>query len=329
MPKSLEELKASAPNKLILRNFQSPGDLVTLTALIRDIHKSYPGIFMTDAHTSCPAIFENNPFITQIDEHDPDAITLKCDYPLIHESNEAPFHFIHGFIQDFNSKMNLNVKPSLFKGDIHISPEERGWMSQVQEITKKDEKYWIVVSGGKHDYTAKWWNPNKLQKVVNMFKGVITFVQVGESKHHHPELNNVIDLRGKTDLRQLIRVIYNSAGIICPVTSLMHFSAAIEYKWDKDRIRPCIVVAGGREGNHWEAYPGHQYLHTIGMLDCCKHGGCWKSKIGPLDGSKPIKNTSYCSKPTLSLGDVIIPKCLDMISEYDVIKAVQKYLEYP
>lgn len=326
--KSIEELKSTAPNKVIIRQFQSPGDIVMLTVLLRDIHTSYPNLFQIDVRTACPEIFENNPYITKLDESDPDVTIMKADYNLVHKSNEYAYHFVHGFVQDFNEKFDVNIKTTLFKGDIHISDEEKGWISQVQEITKKDEKYWIVVSGGKNDYTAKWWSPYKMQKVVDALKDRITFVQVGESQHHHPQLNNVVDLRGKTDLRQLIRVIYHSAGVICPVTSLMHFSAAIEYKWDKDRIRPCIVIAGGREGNHWEAYPGHQYLHTIGMLDCCKHGGCWKSKIGPLDGSKPIAKASYCSKPVLSKGDIVLPKCLDMITEYDVIKAVEKYLEY-
>ena len=32
-----------APEKLILRNFQSPGDIVMLTAAVRDLHRAYPG----------------------------------------------------------------------------------------------------------------------------------------------------------------------------------------------------------------------------------------------------------------------------------------------
>jgi hypothetical protein len=38
--------------KLILRNFQSPGDLVMLTAVVRDLHACCPGKYRTDVRTS-------------------------------------------------------------------------------------------------------------------------------------------------------------------------------------------------------------------------------------------------------------------------------------
>jgi ADP-heptose:LPS heptosyltransferase len=314
--------------KVILKNHQSPGDLVMLSALVRDIQKCCPGQYQVDLDVTCKEIFENNPYITKLNPKDPDIIKINADYNLIHDSNRRPFHFIHGFIQDFNEKMDEKIYPTEFKGDIHLSGDEKVWYSQVYELIGKDVPYWIVVSGGKHDYTAKWWNHNKLQQVINYFKDKITFVQVGEKEHHHPILENSINLIGKTDLRQLIRLIYHSYGIVCPVTSLMHFSAAIENKFDKDRIRPCVVIAGGREGSHWEQYPGHAFLDTIGRLKCCKNGGCWKSKIGNLDKSNHIKGQSYCENPVVSKGNIIIPKCLDMITEFDVIHAINNFLEY-
>jgi hypothetical protein len=54
--------------KLILKNFLSPGDIVTLTAAVRDLHKCYPHQFITDVRTPCPHLWENNPFITPLDE---------------------------------------------------------------------------------------------------------------------------------------------------------------------------------------------------------------------------------------------------------------------
>ena len=38
----------------------------------------------------------------------------------------------------------------------------------------------------------------------------------------------VLDLRGKTDLRQLIRLVYHAQGVLCPVTLAMHLAAAVE-----------------------------------------------------------------------------------------------------
>ena len=38
----------SSVRKIILRNRQSPGDIVVLSAAVRDLHLTYPGQFLTD-----------------------------------------------------------------------------------------------------------------------------------------------------------------------------------------------------------------------------------------------------------------------------------------
>src|SRR5260221_4546129 len=72
------------PRKLILRNHQSPGDIVMLTAAVRDLHRTFPGQFLTDVRTSCSAFWENNPHLTPLNDDDPAVELLHCDYPLIH-----------------------------------------------------------------------------------------------------------------------------------------------------------------------------------------------------------------------------------------------------
>lgn len=47
--------------KLILRNFQSPCDILMLTAAVRDLHACYPGLFQTDVSTSCPDLWPHTP----------------------------------------------------------------------------------------------------------------------------------------------------------------------------------------------------------------------------------------------------------------------------
>ena len=152
-------------------------------------------------------------------------------------------------------------------------------------------------------------------------------MQCGEGHHYHPKLKNVIDLVGKTDLRQLVRLMWHADGVICPVTMLMHLAAAVETKPGRPKNRPCVVIAGGREPSHWEAYPHHQYLHTNGALPCCDHGGCWKSRVEPL-GDDDEKDDSLCLHPIALPSGVKLPKCLDMITAMDVIRAVENYLEF-
>ncbi len=308
-------------NKLILRNFQSPGDIVMLTAAVRDLHLCCPGSWLVDVRTSCPQLWERNPYLTPLDEDDPDVETIDCHYPLIHRSNHAPYHFIHGFIEFLNERLGLNVKPTAFKGDIHLSDQEKSWISQVHEQTGEDTRFWIVVSGGKYDFTAKWWDPGRFQKVIDCFQGDPLFVQVGEAGHHHPPLEGALDLRGKTDLRQLVRLVYHAAGVLTPVNLLMHLAAAVETKPGMPKNRPCVTVAGGREPPHWEAYPHHQFLHTNGALPCCDDGGCWKSRVKPLgDGDANDDPDRLCVDV---VGD--LPRCMDLITAEQVIASVALY----
>lgn len=307
--------------KLILSNFQSPGDLVMLTAAVRDLHLRYPGRFLTDVRSPCPQLWEHNPYITAIRRSDPDAEPVECEYPLIHRSNREPWHFLHGFIHHLNSKLDLDIQLTAFKGDIHLAPVERQWISQVSEITRLQVPFWIINAGGKRDYTIKWWDQARYQAVVDRFRGRILFVQVGESHHHHPPLDGALDLRGKTDLRQLIRLVYHAQGVLGPVSLAMHLAAAVEVLPGMPQNRPCVVVAGGREPPHWEAYPHHQFLHTVGALPCCDNGGCWKSRTLPLgDGDERDRPENLCVQVVNHL-----PACMDLIAIDDVVRRIEFY----
>lgn len=113
--------------KLILSNFQAPGDAVMLTAAVRDLHRSYPGQFQTDVRTPYPELWDNNPYLTEIYEHDPQARAIDCEYSLIRESNSVPYHCLHGFVRDLSDKLAREIRVTEFKGDIHLSSAEREW----------------------------------------------------------------------------------------------------------------------------------------------------------------------------------------------------------
>lgn len=311
--------------KLILSNDQSPGDIVMLTAAVRDLHRSFPGAFLTDVRTPCPQMWDGNPHITRLEAGAPGVETIPCEYPLIHRSNAAPFHFIHGFIQYLSEKLQLTITPTEFKGDIYLTPQERNWASQVHDMVGRDIEYWVVSAGGKYDYTIKWWDAFRFQQVIDRFRGQIQFVQVGERIHHHPRLEGAIDLRGKTDLRQLIRLVYHASGVLTPISLLMHLAAAVPTRPDRPRSRPCVAIAGGREPTQWEAYPDHQFLHTIGALPCCETGGCWRSRTLPLgDGEDNDQADRLCL-------DVVghLPRCMDLITAQHVIERIELYLAHP
>jgi ADP-heptose:LPS heptosyltransferase len=296
-----------------------------MTAVVRDLMLAYPGCFVLDVRTSAPEIWESNPYLTPLDENDPSVRSIELHCPLIHQSNERPFHFIHAFAQYLEDQLGIPIPLTSFKGDIHISTIEKSWFSQIEEMGFPGN-FWIVVAGGKYDFTAKWWDPAQAQAVVDHFQGRILFVQCGEANHWHPRLTGVLDLVGKTDLRQFIRLIYHADGVLCPVTSAMHLAAAIETKPGKPRNRACVVVAGGREPSHWEAYTHHQFISTNGALSCCEWGGCWRSRCQPVGDGDP-KDETVCENPVQITPDLRIARCMNMITAADVIRRIEMYYE--
>jgi ADP-heptose:LPS heptosyltransferase len=324
-PSILQECEA--PIKLMISQHQSPGDLIMLSAAVRDLHKTYPGLFQTCMRTPCAQLWENNPHHTPLSDKDPAAMWLAAEYPLINTSNQGQHHFIHGFRLDLERKLGLKINPGAMKGDIHLSIQERSWFSQVHEILGKDVPFWIIDAGTKTDYTNKQWEIARYQAVVDALPEV-TFVQIGARQHKHEELkgDNLINLVGKTNIRQFVRLMYHAAGVITPVSFPMHLAAAVQmHPRYKRKERPCIVIAGGREPAMWEAYSNHQFLHTCGMLPCCASGGCWAARIKPLGDGNDKDYLNLCKRPVKSESGQIVPKCMDMIQVDDVVKKVHMY----
>ena len=296
---------------LILRNFQSPGDILVMTAAVRDLKRWYPELNI-DVRTSAQELWENNPYLSNLQESD--SLILDAEYGrnqggLIHQSNQRQdIHFLNGFIEDLNAKLGLFVKLTEFKPDIHLTAQERTAIP-FMELQNVDD-FWIIVSGGKNDFPAKHVPVSFWQQVIDGLPNT-TFVQLGAMEqgddpthqHVHPPLqgSNVIDLRGRTSLRDCLTLIYHSSGVTCNVTFFMHAAAALN--------RPCVVVAGGREPWWWERYPGHDFLHTMGKLSCCASGGCWLAKCPKL------------------INDV--PQCLTLIKAEEVIQKIQEKKHLP
>ena len=95
-----------------------------LTAAVRDLHLCYPGQFVTDVRSACPELWENNPNLTALAEGDPGVELIECSYPIINHANQRPYQCLHGFIEFLNATLHLSIKPTRFKGDIHLSDQD-------------------------------------------------------------------------------------------------------------------------------------------------------------------------------------------------------------
>src|SRR5271166_2723367 len=102
---------------LILTCNLSPGDVLMMTAAVRDLHLAYPGQFRTDVRTTAEAIWENNPYVTPLNEANPAVRSLPMRYDLIHQSNHGPYHFIHGYARHLEDELGLRI-PLTISGEI-------------------------------------------------------------------------------------------------------------------------------------------------------------------------------------------------------------------
>lgn len=314
--------------KLIIRSWLSVGDVVTMTAAIRELHCQYQDQFVTDVRTPFPDLWANNPYVTPIEDDDQEAQLIQLSYSdhpwyNVHRSNQHPVHIIECYAADLARQLQLpHLRITEFKGDIHLSDSEKGWISRVHEVTGRPRPYWIINAGVKHDFTVKQWPTENYQEVIDRTKDRITWIQVGHEKHDHPRLEGVIDAVGKTSLRELVRMVYNADGILTPISALVHLSAAIERPPDKFQfLRPTFIIAGGREPVSWFAYRGQQVFHTVGALDCCKTGGCWKARRIPRGDGDKKDSSNLCKRPVDEF-----PECMRMITPDQVIAAMENYL---
>lgn len=331
--------------KIIFETKLSPGDVVMLTAAIRDFYSVYSYKYDVGVSTFFPDLFLNNPYVNQFefqkvsegkfensskfeDENGDPIESLYVHYPIINDCNEQPYHFLHGY-RKFLQAHYGPIPQGPYRGDIHLSEEEKSGTEILDRFGIKGP-FWIVCAGGKRDFTTKWWDPNRYREVVRYFRGKIQFVQIGSKKDFHQPIPEAINLVGKTSVRDLVNLTYHCNGIVCPITLIMHLAAAVPLRKDFPlSSRPCVVVAGSREPAHWTQYPGHQHLHRNGMLPCSPlGGGCWKGRCQVIDDDSPSNDEkALCSLPVQVNPTLRIPKCMDMIKASDVIRSIELYRE--
>lgn len=293
-----------------------------VTAAVRDFKIAHPDVDIS-VNTLHMPLWDNNPYITNSSRRRLSS-RITVDYSAyINIANQAPGHFVTKIHKWLERITGLTIPVTLGHGDIHMSADE------VNSKPITDKPYWIIVCGGKTDFTTKWWNYNHANKVVENLSDRFDFVQIGGKptgvypEHVNFPLNGVINMIGDTSIRDLIKLIYHSEGVICPVTFPMHLAAAIPNK--DGTAKKCVVIAGGREPPHWEAYPGHRFLHTVQKLDCCKTGGCWARRAQLVNDGQPWNNNQLCVKPVQIDPELRIAQCMHDIDAEAVITAVNSY----
>ena len=315
-------VKESNAKKLLLINRLAPGDVLVMSSAIRALHETYPGEYLTDIRTPCNELYNNNPYITKLNYSEAeytainktlskgkedgkvlemgDITVIDMQYPEIHRSGKSGAHFGCGHRKFLQRVLGVKIKQDDIRPDIFLSQAERDWLSPVVDKRNYEGSFWAINAGSKGDFTLKQYP--YYQEVVDALKDEVQFVQIGQKSHNHNPLRGTIDMVGETTIRELIRLIYHADGVLTCVSLPMHIAAALG--------KPCVVVAGAREGTRWELYPNHQFLYTNGCLPCAPYDGCWRARLE--DCNNKVEG---------------VPKCLEIIKPEEISRAIRKYYE--
>ena len=236
----------------------------------------------------------------------------KIEYNDVNNAGNSGRHFSNAFYFELEEKLKCKIKQTSLLPKLFLSETEKGWINQVEQTFNYRGKFWLINTGFKPDYPLKSWGQENWQEVINLLKDKIQFVQVGQitDNHTHEKLDNVFDLLGETDLRQLIRLSYHAEGGCSHVSLLHHLMAA----WQK----PSVTVAGGREPVRWEQYPCGKYINTVGQMSCADYDGCWMS--GKIEDEGDKKTNKTCKNMAGN-----IPKCMSMIKPEYVAEQILNF----
>lgn len=312
------------------------GDTVLLGGLARDLHLSTGGRCRLAVTGHFSSFWNFHPYgrhqpppgtgVTHVDLQYRNGI-------LASKAREFSGHFYKWLCDDFSRKSGVRVWPHFARGEVAVDP------AAAEPLVGGD--YWLAVAGWKSDMPAKAWGADRWQRAVDLLRQEgVHVVQAGSvaTDHVQPRLSGVLDAVGRTeDIAKFFRLVRDCRGVVCGVTAAMHLAAAFE--------KPCVVLAGGREGRDWECYEDgafgkkcapvavpHRFLDTLGRLSCCTRvNGCWKDLLKRPKGHA-VRRPPHQGKPAdkvclkvVEAADGPRPECMEMIEPERVVEAVLSY----
>jgi len=301
----------SRPKQVIFKLFRAIGDVVVFTNLIQEFGRTVNGNGIRfDVLTPYPEITYYNPYLTRLPKNQSIEVLdfTNIDLEMYRKSGK---HYSTAFIEALNEywlKDKFRVEQSSIYPSIYMTPEEKNCKEKILAKYGIEDNYWLINCGNKIDIPLKAYPNHSWGSVISGLKTKgIQLVQVGSHNDFHMPLEGVKSLIGKTEnLRDFLNLCQFADGAITPISALMHIMAAFR--------KPTVVLAGGRETPNWEMYSDHRFFSSVGILDCCKHSGCWHSK------------REEC---TSMVGDVSrYPLCMVLIRPEIIVDSVLLYNEH-
>jgi ADP-heptose:LPS heptosyltransferase len=114
--------------------------------------------------------------------------------------------------------------------------------------------------GGTHPSKNKEWYPERFQEVASRLQGKASLIQLGSPSD--PPIQDALDLRGKTSLRQSAAILAQSLVFIGLEGFMMHLARAVDCR--------AVIVYGGRLRPSHFGYAA--FANLIGATPCSP---CW------------------------------------------------------
>jgi hypothetical protein len=240
----------------------APGDDLLLTPVLRALHEDGRGpLWVMSNHAG---LFAGNPHVAGVLPFD-DGLARALsvlgvrrmrlryhDYLPAEDRSVAPNeHIVRLLARRAGIHREIDVAPQVFLTADEIAAGRIAPRQVAIHTTSRASGMPIL---------NKEWYPERFQQVVNMFGGELTFVQLGLAAD--PPLAGVVDLRGKTDLREAGAILANSLAFVGLVGFLMHLARAVG--------TPSVIVYGGREHPSQSGYAQNRNLFSA--VECAP---CW------------------------------------------------------
>ena len=163
-----------------------------------------------------------------------------------------PHHVISCFCRCAGIKGLVALRPYLFLG----KDERKAGRLVPRQIAIQSSGL-----GARYHIANKEWYAERFQAVVSALKSKYSFVQIGS--HLDPAVAGVLDLRGKTRIRETAAILAESLVFVGLAGFLMHLARTVECR--------SVIVYGGRELPSQTGYTCNENLCS--RLDCSP---CWQ-----------------------------------------------------
>lgn len=256
----------------------APGDDLLCTVVLREMKKR--GCRKPWMMSNYPELFRDNDDVAQV---------VPCD-PRFEKYGHilgAKWHILEYAKIDVERDMSLMPQRHILtelcaragiEGDVVLRPYLN--LTEAEMTSGKWAQGMITIQSsglaGIMPMRNKQWFPERFQRVIDCLKNDFKFVQIGSSDD--PPLVDVIDLRGKTRIRETAAVLANCRLYLGNIGFLMHLARAVEC--------PSVIVYGGREAPGQSGYSCNRNLYSAvpcapcGLLNKCDYDRiCMKNII--------------------------------------------------